>query len=201
MNNTSKHTLYQQLRITLSRLGELTESQWRRLASIFQVRQAQRREHILLPGARVQELLFICKGLTRFYCLSEDGTESNLSFVIENEFTCPLSAVSLNLPVVYGIQTLEPTTYLAARYTDFFALFDQESAFDRLGRRLTELSLASKELRTRSLLQKQAKERYLDFVGQRPELARRVPQYHIASYLGITDVSLSRLNRGLAQER
>ena len=52
----------------------------------------------------------------------------------------------------------------------------------------------------RSLLQQKAKERYLDFAKQNPDLVRRVPQYHIASYLGITEVSLSRLRRTIAPQ-
>lgn len=201
MNNITNVTLYQHLQTTLMPLEQLTEHQWHQLASIFHVRHAARQEHILLPGACGQELLFVGNGLLRLYCLSDDGIESNMAFYTENTFTCYRGAVSLNLPVIYGIQALEPTNYLAVKYTDLFALFDQDPAFDRLGRRLAELSLAGKEFRTRSLLQQQAKERYLDFLEQHPELAQRVQQYHIASYLGITDVSLSRLNRTLAQEQ
>jgi CRP-like cAMP-binding protein len=200
MNTTKDAILYQQLRTALVQWVDLTEPQWRSLASIFRVRTVQRQEHVLLPGAGVQELSFVCRGLLRFYCLADDGLESNLVFVAENRFACPLSTFSANLPLIYGIQAIEPTTYLTARYTDFFALCDQDPVFDRLGRRLSELSLTSKELRTRSLLQQQAQDRYLDFVRQHPNLAQRVPQYHIASYLGITEVSLSRLKRALAQE-
>lgn len=79
--------------------------------------------------------------------------------------------------------------------SDFVALFEQHPIFDRLGRKLAEWLLIRKELRARSLLQQQAKERYLDFEEQYPDLVKRVPQYHIASYLGITEVSLSRLKR------
>lgn len=201
MSNGTDSTLYQQLRTTLSQWGDLTEPHWRQLASVFQIRRVLRQGHILLPGACVRELLFVGDGLLRFYCLADNGTESNISFVTENMFTCPLGAVSLNLPVVYGIQALEATTYLAAKYVDFFALYDQDPVFNQLGRRLTELSLAGKESRVRSLLQQHAKERYLDFLKQHPGLVQRVPQYHIASYLGITDVSLSRLNRALTQDR
>lgn len=200
MSNIENTALYQRFRIALTQLCDLTEAQWRQLALIFRPKQAPRQKHILLPGSDVQELLFVGDGLLRFYCISDNGLESNMAFVAESMFACPLSAFSINLPVIYGIQALEPTTYLSAKYTDLFALFDQDPVFDRLGRRLTELSLTGKELRTRSLLQQSAKERYLDFLKQYPGFVQRMPQYHIASYLGITDVSLSRLNRVLAQE-
>ena len=87
-----------------------------------------------------------------------------------------------------------------AYYHEFVALFDEHPIFDRLGRRLAEWFLVRKELRTLSLLQHQAKDRYLVFKEHFPQIVERVPQYHIASYLGMTEVTLSRLKRGLRQE-
>lgn len=188
---------YQQLRNAVDQWVELTDQQWQQFAAIFQEKKVNAQEFILLPGDYVHELLFVCAGLLRFYYLSEDGTESNKAFIAENTFAGPLAASVLKMPVIYGIEALEPTTLLVASYTDFVALFDEHPIFDRLGRKLAEWLLVRKELRTRNLLQYQAKDRYLAFKQQFPELAERVPQYHIASYLGITEVSLSRLKRSL----
>ncbi len=194
-------THHQQLRAALTEWVDLDEPQWDRLASIFEVRTVENQEHLLLPGDRVYELLFVCRGLLRFYYLADDGAESNKAFIAEDMFAGPLAASRLDLPVLYGVQALEPTTLLAARYADFAALFESHPVFDRLGRKLAEWLLIRKEVRQRSLLQQNATERYLDFIAHHPRLAQRVPQYHIASYLGITDVSLSRLRRALAQEQ
>jgi hypothetical protein len=103
MNTTKDAALYQQLRRALAQWVDLTEPQWRKLASIFQVRTVQRQEHVLMPGAGIQELSFVCRGLLRFYCLSDDGLDSNLVFVTENRFACPRSTFSANLPLIYGI--------------------------------------------------------------------------------------------------
>jgi CRP-like cAMP-binding protein len=191
---------YQQLRTAVNQWVELTDRQWDKLAAIFHLRTIREQEQMLLPGDYVHELLFVCSGLLRFYYLSEDGTESNKAFAAENMFAGPLAASMLDLPVIYGVQALESTTLLIASYSDFVALFDEDPVFDRLGRKMAEWLLIGKELRTRHLLQYQAKDRYLTFVQTFPELAERVPQYHIASYLGITEVSLSRLKRNLRQE-
>jgi CRP-like cAMP-binding protein len=198
---TEKITQYQQLRTAVTQWVELTDRQWETLAAIFSVRTVPEQEHMLLPGDYVHELLFVCSGLLRFYYLSEEGTESNKAFIAENTFAGPLAASVLKLPVIYGIQALEPTTLLVASYTDFVALFDEHPVFDRLGRKLVEWMLVRKELRARNLLQHQAKDRYLEFVQKFPEFVERVPQYHIASYLGITEVSLSRLKRDLRQQQ
>ena len=190
----------QQLRTAINQWVELTDRQWATLAEIFRERVVKAQEYILLPGDYVHELLFVCSGLLRFYYLSEDGTESNKAFIAENTFAGPLASSVLKMPVIYGIQALEPTTLLVAKYSDFVALFDEHPAFDRLGRKLAEWLLVRKELRTRNLLQHQAKDRYLAFRQQFPDMVERVPQYHIASYLGITEVSLSRLKRNLRLE-
>ncbi|NEP84847.1 MAG: Crp/Fnr family transcriptional regulator [Okeania sp. SIO3B3] len=196
---TAETKFYQQLKVAVAPWADLTDAQWTQLAAIFRHRTAAKKDYLLVPGDMVHELVFVCHGLLRFYYLSADGTESNKAFIAENTFAGPLGAFTLNLPVMYGVQALEDTSLLVATYTDFAGLFDEHPAFDRLGRRLAEWLLARKELRARSLLQQQASERYLDFVSQHRGLVQRVPQYHIASYLGITEVSLSRLRRALAQ--
>ncbi|MGI8504630.1 MAG: Crp/Fnr family transcriptional regulator [Hassallia sp.] len=195
MNTALSFTLYQQMRTALVKWVDLAEPEWNLLASNFQVKTAQKQEYILLPGAKVHELYFVCSGLLRFYYITDDGMESNKAFIAENTFAGSLAAYNLDLPILYGVQALEPTMFLAASFSDFVALFEQHPIFDRLGRKLAEWLLIRKELRARSLLQQQATERYLDFVKQYPDLVKRVPQYHIASYLGITEVSLSRLKR------
>ena len=71
-------------------------------------------------------------------------------------------------------------------------------AFERLGRKLAEHILVRKERKARSLMLQSATERYASLVAERPDLVQRVPQYHLASYLGMTDVHLSRVRRVLA---
>lgn len=186
---------FEQMRAALRAWAELTDLQWETLAAIFRVREVEARQDLLQPGSNEHELLFVCRGLLRFYYPAEDGSESNKAFIAENAFAGALAASALNLPVIYGVEALENTTLLAARMSDFTALFDEHPVFDRLGRKLTELLLIRKELRARSFLQQDATARYLEFAKEHPDLVRRVPQYHVASYLGITEVSLSRIKR------
>ncbi|MEM1041888.1 MAG: Crp/Fnr family transcriptional regulator [Bacteroidota bacterium] len=177
----------------------LDDAQRDALAAAFSVRTLEAGEHLVLPGATRHEVLFVAEGLLRFYYPADDGRESNKAFVAEGEFAGALAAANLGLPLLYGVEALEPTTVLTAAYTDFVALMDRDPAFERLGRKLAELILTRKELRTRSLLLQSATERYLDFVAQHPGLVQRVPLYHIASLLGVTDVHLSRIRRELAE--
>lgn len=189
--------LYTNLRQTFSQWAELSDHQWEALSAIFQSKSARPKAMINLPGDETHELIFVGQGLLRFYFLAADGKENNKAFVAENQFAGPLASAALGLPLYYGIEALEETHYLAAPFEAFTSLYDTDYVFERLGRKLAELLLIRKELRTRSLLEKTAGERYIDFLNEHPELVRRVPQYHLASYLGVTEVSLSRLKSGV----
>ncbi len=195
MKTVQASPLHQQMRIALVKWVDLDEQQWHLLASKFQVKVVQKNEYIALPGTKIHELYFVCSGLLRFYYVIDNGMESNKAFIAENTLAGSLAAYNLNSPILYGVQALEQTMLLTASFNEFVALFEQHPIFDRLGRKLAEWMLIRKEIRARSLLQQQAQERYLDFVQQYPDLVKRIPQYHIASYLGITEVSLSRLKR------
>ena len=178
---------------------DLSRPQQIAFAALFETRVVGARDVLALPGSSAHEILFVARGLLRFYYPSDDGRESNKAFVAENEFAGALASANLGVPLLYGIEALEPSTVLAARYTDFAALMDADPAFERLGRKLAELILARKERRTRAFLLQSATERYQDLERLHPDLLQRVPLFHLASYLGITDVHLSRLRRGLIQ--
>ena len=168
------------------------------LRALFAERHAPARSPVALPGADAHDVLFVRRGLLRFYYPAADGRQSNKAFVGEGEFAGALAAAALDVPLAYGIEALEPTDYLSAPYADLVALMDRDPAFERLGRRLAETILARKERTARALRLQTAAERYADLVDHRPDLVQRVPLYHLASYLGVTDVHLSRVRRELA---
>ena len=180
-------------------LADLTEDEGRRLAAVFEARTLGAREPFALPGGAGHDVLFVHRGLLRFYYPSDGGKESNKAFVAEGEFAGALGAAALGVPPLYGIDALEASTVLVASCGALADLMDRDRVLDRFGRRLAETILARKERRARSFMQQSAAERYADLVRSRPDLVQRVPQYEIASYLGITDVHLSRVRRGEAE--
>jgi CRP-like cAMP-binding protein len=199
-NPTKLAILRQQMRGAIASWVEFAEPEWDRFASLFHIRRLQRGDHFLLPDATLDQLCFVCNGILRAYYLADDGTEANKTFIADCEFAGPLPAAALGQPVVCGIQALEPTTLLVAQYADFAALLEEHPVFGQFQHKLATWLLSRKEMRTRSLLLGGARARYADFVERYPQLAGRVPQYHIASYLGITEVHLSRLRRTLARQ-
>lgn len=197
--------LFRQMRETLSRWADLPDGEWEMLKSLFRARRIAKSEYVLEPGERPSEILFICSGLLRYFYAGEgylegkDGKESNKVFLTEGSFTSPIAGCPLSLDPRCGIQALEPAVILAADAAAFNSLYDRHPIFDRLGRKLGEWWLWQRESRARDFQTKDGLARYLSFTRRHGDLAQRVPQYHIASYLGITEVSLSRIRRTLAR--
>ena len=183
--------------MALSAWVALNERQWERVLGLFRPKIIPSRTHLAHPGSHLHEMAFVTSGLLRYYYIDQNGAESNKAFVNENMFAGPLVPARLNMPIYYGIEALEDTELLVASFAELQALYDDDPIYERLGRKFAEMLLIRKELRTRSLLMQTATERYRTFAGEFPDLLERVPQYHIASYLGIAEASLSRLKREL----
>ncbi|MEM6645604.1 MAG: Crp/Fnr family transcriptional regulator [Bacteroidota bacterium] len=175
-----------------------TDAAQQAFGALFTAHEVAANALVSLPGTMQHELVFVCDGLLRFYYPAAEGKQANKAFITANTFAGAYAASALGTPVLYGVQALEPTRLLAADFAAVRALYDAHPSLDRFGRRLAEWMLMRKEARSRSLLQRNATERYRQFVADHPDLVQRVPQYHIASYLGITEVTLSRLRRAMA---
>lgn len=197
MNRTD---IYDRLRSTVARWTDLPDPQWEQFASIFREKEVTAGDYLLHPGDRDYDLIFVGKGLLRIYYLDDEGRESNKAFPAENGFAGPLATALLGRPSRYGIEALEDSQLLAARYRDYFELLEKHPVFDRLGRKTLEWVLGQRELREQRLLQQTATERYVEFRDSHPELIQRIPQYHIASYVGVTEVTLSRIRNSLARK-
>lgn len=154
--------------------------------------------HLLREGEGVDRVYFCTTGLFRLYYILPDGREYNKSFALAPGFITSYGALMTNTPSAFSIQALEPSTVLAVPYSLLQRLASQSHAWERLVRMLVEQLYLKKEERERQLLYLDAAGRYQMFLEQYPGLGERIHQYHIASYLGISPVSLSRLIRQAA---
>lgn len=201
-----EHDLFRQMRETLSQWADFHDTEWEMLRALFRPHRIGKSAYALKPGEKPSEILFICSGLLRYFYADGDGFDgrdgkgSNKVFLTEGMFSSPIAGCPLSLDARCGIQALEPTIALVADAAAFNALYDRHPIFDRLGRKLGEWWLGHKESRARAFQTQDARARYLTFTRLHGDLAQRIPQYHIASYLGITEVSLSRIRRSLARK-
>jgi CRP-like cAMP-binding protein len=190
---------FQIMRRSIGRWVEMPDARWAELAACFRPVERGPAQHLVLPGAPMRELYFVARGLLRLYYLDAEGRMWNKSFVQEGRFAGAFSSYLLGLPAPFGIEALEPSAVLAARWADFETLCDRHPIFERLGRKFAEWLLVQKELRERAFLELDATARYQAFLRDQADLAERVSSRHVASYLGVTEVTLSRIRGKLAR--
>lgn len=149
---------------------------------------------LLLQGECASNLYFIIKGLIRGYYIDEEGKDITKCFALENEFFSS-EGFRTNKASTFHIESLEDSTciqipyhllrMIMAEHGDVYKIFNQYllTVFQQL------------EDRSRDFAMKSAKDRYIEFIEQYPELEKRIPQNIIASYIGIRAGSLSRIKK------
>lgn len=150
-------------------------------------------EIIISSGDKCNDLFFVNKGLLRGYYLDEDGKEITTWFAQEGEFaTCFYSFVSKQ-PSFEIIQSLENCELTSISHSSLQSLYIKFPETERIGRIITENYYIKLEERILNLQFKTAKERYSNLILSKPGLLQRVSLGQIASYLGITQETLSRI--------
>lgn len=186
---------------TLSELLPDGEEELVRVDEYCTVHTFEARAHLHEAGEVVRNAYFICAGLVRFYYVTQDGREHNKSFAAEGQFAGALQSSGRPEPVRYFIQALEPTRTLTISLEGLDHLYAHSLVWANVGRLLMESLAVRKARREGAFLLDSAEERYRCFMEEQPALAQRLPLYHIASYLGVTDVGLSRIRRRLQRIR
>jgi CRP-like cAMP-binding protein len=180
------------LRCAFDALVKLPAEEWRYCQAHTTVRDFARGEPLLRQGERVDWLGFLLGGLVRYHRV-EDQREVTLGFDCEDRFTGAFDAYTSRQPARYSIQALEPSRLARFDRGFFDVLTTRHAVWRELSWRIAERQLVhkiDKELRIRTLSPQQ---RYADLVRSDSYLVHRVPQYHLASYLGIAPETLSRI--------
>nr|WP_315417269.1 Crp/Fnr family transcriptional regulator [uncultured Pedobacter sp.] len=148
---------------------------------------------IIVRADKIEPHFYILeKGIARAYC---DGENQQITFWFGQSGAVLFSFNSYinNGPGYENIELLEHCSLIQIRLTDLFLLYDKHLEIANWGRKIAEQELIATERRLIDRAFKGAAERYQDFVDQSPELIKRVALKHIASYLGVTQVTLSRI--------
>ena len=150
---------------------------------------------VLRQGELWQRAFLVHGGLVRMHFLRRDGKEFNKNFFAEGALVCPIPPAMWGAPSLFGISCVESCRLWQCDATVLRHTLQAHGVWDTLQRELMVRLLSGKLQREHDLLALDGRQRYEAFCAQRPELARRVPLLHLATYLGLTDVSLSRLRR------
>lgn len=185
-----------QLKRLVSTLN-LSPSQLDAIRPFLRVQSYDVGEHFVRAGEHTKTVGLIMQGVFRFYYITYAGDDVTKSFCAEGEFVGVYSSLILNETATFSIEALEPSIVLTFPFADFARLSETDLAWLNVRLRMVEQLYLKKQRREQELLLYDAQTRYLKFLEEYPQLEKRVKQYHIASYLGITPVSLSRIRSKL----
>lgn len=163
------------------------------ICSLIPVRKNQNLQEI---GQRCRTIYFVKEGVARIYYL-KDENEVTEYFAFENDLIVRAESLFTGKPSMKAIQALEETVFIGIPAEQLFSLFDQFPEIERLFRKVIEQAYVNTVNRMESIQFHSAEERYNQLLNERPDLVRRISLKHIASYLGITQVSLSRIRAAI----
>ena len=171
----------------------LNREETKLLAERVTQRQIKRRQMILQEGFVCKHYTFVEKGCFKMYGVDEKGNEHNISFADENDWIADLGSFYSEKPSKLFIEAIELSTILQIEKQDLLYLFINAPKFDRNFRVIVEEKFIELQNRLLQNFSSNAQQRYLDFLEQYRELALRLPNTQIASYLGITPEFLSKI--------
>jgi len=160
------------------------------LNSLFKKEQHPKGKILLMPENRSQNLTFIESGLLRLY-YEKDGKDITFLFFDENSFSMPIESIIYNKQSPYGCQVLEDCTIRSIAYKDFEILLEKTPELERIARKVLFENLRKISDKLYALQFQTAEQRYQYMMESYRNILLRAPLGHIASYLGITQQTLS----------
>jgi CRP-like cAMP-binding protein len=190
---------YDKLKSMLESLVSLSEQEWALLSGAFTERVVDSKTIIAREGEIEKEIYFVCSGLARLYYQTKDNDQITAFIFYENMFASCLESFIKQHPSTQNLETLESCTLLVLTKDKLDALYEQVPKTHVIMRKVMEARFIASQQLLSSYILAGPKERYELFALHYPHLVQRVPQYILASFLGITPVSLSRIRKRIAR--
>lgn len=163
------------------------------LTSRLVQRQIKRKQYILQEGDICKYFTYVVEGCFKMYGVGNSGAEHNLIFAAEDDWITDIDSLHKERPSKLFIEAIEPCTILHLSKGDLWYLYTNYPKFDRNFRVIIEDKYIELQNRLLQTFSATAYERYESFIEQYPNLANRLPNTQIASYLGITPEFLSKI--------
>ncbi|WP_221391281.1 Crp/Fnr family transcriptional regulator [Dyadobacter sp. NIV53] len=178
----------------------LTDNELEMIEAVSVIKKLRKRQYLLQEGDLWKMNVFICKGCLRTYRVDDKGIEHILNFAIENWWSGDRESLMTGNPAKSNIDALEDSVVLLIEKEKFDNLCDQIPAFNNLINNLLQKSLNASYNRIIANISYTAEEKYLNFIAIRSDIANRIPQHMIASYLGISAETLSRIRNQMSKK-
>jgi CRP-like cAMP-binding protein len=196
LQNFNVTTLFDSLIAYCNSIQALSKNAEQALCNISSTLQIEKNKDLQPIGHTCKTIYFIEKGALRIYYY-KDGTDITESFEFENSIVARAESLFSGKPSKKAIQAIEDTSLIAIDANKLFILFDAFPEIERLFRKIIEQAYVKTINRLESIQFNTAEERYTNLLNEHKDVLKRVPLKYIASYLGITQVSLSRIRASL----
>jgi CRP-like cAMP-binding protein len=194
-NKIPSATKYGNLIPAIKSIVNLPVEQENRLLELGKEVVLRKGQNFVSEGEVPKKFAFVNKGLFRYYYVDRKGNEFTKGFFEENVFLSSYSAMIAGRESFFSIEALEDSSLVVFEYNHWKELFKQHNCWSLFLIAILEKGFTKKETREREFLLFDAEERYRAFSQNNPGLEQRVKQHMIASYLGITNVALSRVRK------
>lgn len=184
------------LRQFLQAQVDLQPEAWEAMQQVMHHKRLKRKEYFLRQDQVCRHIGFIVSGYMRLFYL-KDGLEITKDFNFENSFCGSYASFSLQQPSRFNVMAMEDAELYTIGRPELYQLFDTYPSMQKMGRLNMEYMFIRKELRESSFLLDSAEQRYRELLDQHPQILQRVPLKYIASYLGLTAETVSRIRKGM----
>ncbi|MXN91255.1 cyclic nucleotide-binding domain-containing protein [Flavobacterium sp. Sd200] len=178
----------------------LTPFECERIRSFAITKKLRKKQYLLQEGDVWKYDAFITKGCLRTYSVDDKGSEHVISFSMENWWTGDRESLLSQQPSRFNIDAIEDCELVLFTHENFEMLCREIPAFNNMIHTILQRSFIAAQNRIQASLSLTAEEKYLNFVNKYPGFAMRIPQAMIASYLGMTPETLSRIRRQTANK-
>lgn len=172
-----------------------TEKEAAFFVSHFTERKVKKRQFIIQPDFIAKYRIFVVQGTFKAYVIGKDGQENTISLAMDGWWISDPNSYIYQKPATMFVEALEDSTLLQLDFENEQILKAHSHQFETFFRTVAERGLAFMQRRLIASLTLTAEERFEQFVEKYPEFLQRVPQFTIASYLGMTTQYLSRLRK------
>lgn len=184
----------------INQKSTLTDQEWSLIESVSTFKKLRKHQFLLQEGDIWNFNAFICEGCLRRYHIDEKGNEHTLQFSIENWWTGDRESLNLGTPSKFNIEAIENSVVLLIHKDQFEMICEKIPAFNTTINSILQKSMTVSLKRIQADISLTAEDKYLHFVQTSPQLANRVPRNMLASYLGISPETLSRIRRLTAKK-
>ena len=173
----------------------LSSSEWSIFFDFCQTKSFRKKDRLLSEGQHSRNLFYVVEGLLFANQINQDGDKQVTQFAREDYWIADLYSFFSGEKAIYTIEALEETKVICLSRENFEKACKQAPALDRYFRILFQNAYVANQQRILGRMTLDAKSRYEDLVEHNPDLVKRVPQFLLASYLGIKPQSLSRIRK------